>query len=288
MSLRGRRWHGVPWCAPAPARPAAAAGARGLAAQPALAAVRVSLTRQRLPSISTGLRPARRECRFTSVNHDSSRRRARRVRPVRAARIAPRAELRNQMRRTVRETVRVAILDAAEELIARHGLHDAALVQIAKRAGVAVGTLYNYFTDRDALIRALFESRRATLRPRLLAAIDAGRDLAFEPRLRRFVRDLFEAFESHRSFLKLAIENEHLKPSRSTMPQDLAAGVRDIVAAGVREGAIRVDNADLLTLAITATIKSVMVHRIRAGGELVGDAGAIVDFVLDGARRAAR
>jgi TetR/AcrR family transcriptional regulator, repressor of fatR-cypB operon len=228
------------------------------------------------------------ECKFTDVNSDSSRRRARRGRPVRAARIAPRAELRSEMRRTVRETVRVAILDAAEELIARHGLHDAALVQIARRAGVAVGTLYNYFTDRDALIRALFESRRATLRPRLLAAIDAGRDLRFEPRLRQFVRDLFEAFESHRSFLKLAIENEHLKPSGSTTPQDLAAGVRDIVAAGVREGAIPAGNADLLTLAITATIKSVGVHRIQAGGELVGDAGAIVDFVLDGARRAAR
>jgi len=192
------------------------------------------------------------------------------------------------MRRTVRETVRIAILDAAEELIARHGLHDAALVQIARRAGVAVGTLYNYFTDRDALIRGLFESRRATLRPLLLAAISAGKDLAFEPRLRRFIRGVFEAFESHRSFLKVAIENEHLKPSGSTTPQDLAAGVRDIVAAGVREGAIPADNTDLLALAITGTIKAVVVQRIQAGSELVRDADAIVDFVLDGARRASR
>jgi TetR/AcrR family transcriptional regulator, repressor of fatR-cypB operon len=233
------------------------------------------------------LRVALDECKFTSVNLDSSRRRARRSRPARAARVAPRAELRSQMRRTVRETVRQAILDAAEELIARHGLHDAALVQIARRAGVAVGTLYNYFTDRDALIRALFESRRATFRPRLLAAVDAGRDLPFEPRLRRFVRDLFEAFESHRRFLKLAIENEHLKPSTSTAPQDIAAGVRDILAAGVREGAIPAET-DLLALAITGTIKAVVVQRIQAGAELVRDADAIVDFALDGARRAPR
>jgi AcrR family transcriptional regulator len=194
------------------------------------------------------------------------------------------------MRRTVRETVRGAILDAAEELIARHGLHDAALVQIARRAGVAVGTLYNYFTDRDALIRALFETRRASFRPLLLAAIEAGRDLAFEPRLRQFMRDLFEAFESHRSFLKVAIENEHLQPSASTTPQDLAAGIQDIVAAGVREGAIPDGNTDtdLLALAVTGIIKSVVVQRIRAGGELMRDASAIVDFVLDGARRPPR
>jgi AcrR family transcriptional regulator len=188
------------------------------------------------------------------------------------------------MRRTVRETVRVAILDAAEQLIAKHGLHDAALVQIAKRAGVAVGTLYNYFTDREALIRGLFESRRATLRPRLLAAINAGKELAFEPRLRGFVRGVFEAFESHRSFLKLAIENEHLKPSGSTTPQDLLAGVRDLVAAGVRDGVIAADKAELLPLVITATIKSIAVHRIQAGGELAGDADAIVEILLDGAR----
>jgi AcrR family transcriptional regulator len=191
------------------------------------------------------------------------------------------------MRRTVRETVRVAILDAAEQLIAKHGLHDAALVQIARRAGVAVGTLYNYFTDRDALIRALFESRRATFRPRLLAAINAGKELAFEPRLRSFVRGVFDAFESHRSFLKLAIENEHLKPSHSTTPQDLLAGARALVAAGVRDGVIAAEKAELLPLVITATIKSIAVHRIQAGGELAGDADAIVEILLDGARCAA-
>ena len=240
---------------------------------------------QALPAVRTGLRTGPGECKFINVNLDSSRR-ARRRRPVRSARVAPRAELRSQMRRTVRETVRLAILDAAEELIARHGLHDAALVQIARRAGVAVGTLYNYFTDRDALIRALFETRRATFRPRLLAAIDAGRDLAFEPRLRRFVREVYEAFESHRNFLKLAIENEHAKPSGSTTPQDLLAGVRNIVSTGVREGAVRPDKADLLPLAITAMIKTVAVHRIQAGGELVGDADAIVTLVLDGVRSA--
>jgi AcrR family transcriptional regulator len=191
------------------------------------------------------------------------------------------------MRRTVRETVRVAILDAAELLIAKHGLHDAALVQIAKRAGVAVGTLYNYFTDRDALIRELFESRRATFRPRLLAAIDAGKQLAFEPRLRSYVRGVFDAFESHRSFLKLAIENEHLRPSGSTTLQDLLAGARALVAAGIRDGVIAADKADLLPLMITATIKSIAVHRIQAGGELAGDADAIVAILLDGVRRAA-
>src|ERR1044071_1707851 len=197
------------------------------------------------------------ECRFIDVNLDSSRR-ARRPRPQRGGR----NQLR-QMRESMRETVRVAILDAAEELIARHGLHSAALLQIAKRAGVAVGTLYNYFTDRDALIRGLFESRRATLRPRLL-----------------------EAFEAHRSFLKVAIENEHLKPSGSTTPQALLTGVRDIIAAGVREDVIAPAHAELLPFLLTGTIKAIVVHRLQTTGELTADADAIVDILLAGVRRA--
>src|SRR5678815_1807406 len=93
------------------------------------------------------------EYRFISVNLDS-----------------PRSTRRKQaLRSQLREAVRATILDAAEELIAAKGLHGAGLAQIAKRAGVAVGTLYNYFDDRDALVRALFETRRAAVRPKLHA-----------------------------------------------------------------------------------------------------------------------
>jgi AcrR family transcriptional regulator len=195
--------------------------------------------------------------------------------------------MRRTVRETMRETVRVAILDAAEELIAKHGLHAAALVQIAKRAGVAVGTLYNYFTDRDALIRGLFESRRTTLRPKLLAAIHTGADLPFEPRLRLFLHELLAAFASHRGFLKIAIENEHLRPPGSTTAQDLLAGVAALITAGVREGAISADKAELLPLVITGAIKAIIVQRLQDGGELTGDADAIVAILLDGIRSAA-
>lgn len=233
------------------------------------------------------LRRGQNEYRFIFVNLDSSRRRVRRAKLARPTPSALRTQMRRTVRDAARETVRGAILAAAEELIAKHGLHDAALVQIAKRAGVAVGTLYNYFTDRDALIRGLFELRRATFRPQLLAAMAAGAELAFEPRLRGFVRDVLGAFESHRNFLKVAIENEHLKPSGSTTPQDLLAGARAIVDAGVREGAISADRAELLSIVITAAIKAVAVHRIQAGGEIAADATAIVDILLAGARSAA-
>src|SRR5690242_388082 len=100
--------------------------------------------------------------------------------------LAPAKRLRSQLR----EAVRAEILDAAEQLIAEHGLHGAPLAAIAKQAGVAVGTLYNYFADRDALIAALFEQRRSSLWPQIRAAVETNKHLAFEPRVRALVRDL--------------------------------------------------------------------------------------------------
>ncbi|PZQ58257.1 MAG: hypothetical protein DI570_18175 [Phenylobacterium zucineum] len=48
-----------------------------------------------------------------------------------------------------------AILDAAAEALLRHGYAGATTSVIAQRAGVSVGTLYQYFPNRDAVGAAL-------------------------------------------------------------------------------------------------------------------------------------
>jgi len=54
------------------------------------------------------------------------------------------------------------ILDEAEKLLVEKGSHDAAIDEIAARAGVAKGTLYQHFPSKEALILALLE-RNLTL-----------------------------------------------------------------------------------------------------------------------------
>lgn len=188
-------------------------------------------------------------------------------------------------RTQLRETARAAILDAAEELIATRGLQGAPLVQIARRAGVAVGTLYNYFTDRDALVQALFETRRATLRPAIRAAITANAQLAFEPRLRAFVRDVLAAFEAHRRFVKVAIEAEHQRLTPSTTSADVQLAIKELVKIGVQEKALAPARADLLATSIAGAIRAVVLRRIAEDAPLATDADALVSIFLDGARR---
>jgi AcrR family transcriptional regulator len=50
------------------------------------------------------------------------------------------------------------ILEAAFEVFAEHGLAAARLDNIAKRAGVAKGTIYSYFPNKEALFREVIRS----------------------------------------------------------------------------------------------------------------------------------
>jgi len=207
-----------------------------------------------------------------SVNLDSSRRR-----PLRQ---------RQALRSQLRETVRATILDAAEELIAAKGLHGAGLAQIAKKAGVAVGTLYNYFDDRDAMVRALFETRRATIRPKVLAVMSAGAGLSFEQRLRKFLREVFEVYEGYRQFIKVLFEAEHLKPTGSH--SDLLTAIDDIVAGGVAEGVIAKQTVEPLSIMIAGALRAVLVRKSHSGESFVDIAEPIATLLLDGARKKGR
>ena len=57
---------------------------------------------------------------------------------------------------------RTKLLAAASEVFGERGL-DAPLEEVARRAGVSIGTLYNHFPNREALFDAIFPERLAAL-----------------------------------------------------------------------------------------------------------------------------
>lgn len=63
------------------------------------------------------------------------------------------------------------ILDAALEVFATKGFFEAKITEIAKLAGVADGTIYLYFKNKDDLLISLFESKLEYVNTRLRAAL---------------------------------------------------------------------------------------------------------------------
>ncbi len=69
---------------------------------------------------------------------------------------------------------REQILAATEKLIATKGLHALSMQLLAKEAGVAAGTIYRYFKDKDDLILQLRNAALAFFADAMLEGFDQG------------------------------------------------------------------------------------------------------------------
>ena len=66
-----------------------------------------------------------------------------------------------------------ALLDAADALLAEAGASAVTTTAVTERAGVAVGTLYQYFADVDALLMAVGQRHASRIGARLAAELRA-------------------------------------------------------------------------------------------------------------------
>ena len=69
-----------------------------------------------------------------------------------------------------------ALLDATEEVLRTHGYAGASTNRIARAAGVSVGSLYQYFGDKDGLIGAALERALARESEVLARLADEARE----------------------------------------------------------------------------------------------------------------
>src|SRR5580658_10172661 len=61
-----------------------------------------------------------------------------------------------------------AILRAALDLFVERGFHGTSVPSVAEKAGVATGTIYHYFANKEALVNALFRSLKQKIIDRVM------------------------------------------------------------------------------------------------------------------------
>lgn len=62
------------------------------------------------------------------------------------------------------------ILDVARNLIGQHGASGLKMTEIAKQAGIPIGSLYQYFPEKAAIIKALYDSTSSEVEEKVKAA----------------------------------------------------------------------------------------------------------------------
>lgn len=101
-------------------------------------------------------------------------------------------------REEARDAFRKAILAAAERVFERSGFYAARMADIAKEAGVGVGTLYNYFDNKDVILAEILDA----LHEEFMAALQSS---AKDPldRLREIMAGAFRSLEDHGALLSI-------------------------------------------------------------------------------------
>lgn len=183
---------------------------------------------------------------------------------------------------------RQAIVDAAMRVFGTTGFHDAKIADIAAEAGVATGTLYNYFSSKEEIFQSILEDGRLALIEELERLVQVEDPVE---RLRELMRGLFGFLDQHGALFILHMQ-------LGTAPMDLKASnandeafrkqLMQIVEAAVREAGARL-RCDVPPEALAWAFGGVMhgaVLRWLDGGcksSLTDHADLIMNLFLEGA-----
>jgi AcrR family transcriptional regulator len=199
-----------------------------------------------------------------------------------------------RLRERLREATVAAILDAAEDSFAEEG-PKARMESIAARAGIAVGTLYNHFADREALWTELCRSRREALLVKLDETLQQVRQEPFEPALRAMLSAFVAHWAAHRGFLAVLMQVDPPTTSpgprakNRTMAQEMLERVAALVRRGVAQGVLRSEGSELYPLLLLGMLRSILFRRPEDAPLTAVPAN--VEFMLEvflrGARKAA-
>jgi AcrR family transcriptional regulator len=137
------------------------------------------------------------------------------------------------------------IVDAARKRFRHYGLTKTTMQEIARDAGVAVGTLYLYFRNKDELIAACAEEFVEVHRRKIAAILTSGKPA--DRMLREYVLDRFRRAAETRSGSRHAAEITRavlrVKPDRVEHEGlMIRETVRRILEVGIEQGIFHVPN----------------------------------------------
>jgi AcrR family transcriptional regulator len=86
-----------------------------------------------------------------------------------------------------------ALLDATAHVLVKEGYESASTNRIAAAAGVSIGSLYQYFPSKEALVAAVVDRHMQEMLELLRAAVDRVREQPVEVATRELVRVMIDA-----------------------------------------------------------------------------------------------
>lgn len=164
---------------------------------------------------------------------------------------------------------RERILNAAAQLIISQGLQ-APMSVIADAAGVATGSLYNYFRSKDDLILAVYQRVARSLEADIVVAMEPG--LSYEQRVERYVENYVDHIwrDPTRAALYEVITNSPtiMQQRMVGLFMEMVTYSIDVLGEGLGEQSQRAMPVSLTASFIRGAIRNTLKRHRAAGGEM--------------------
>lgn len=163
-----------------------------------------------------------------------------------------------------------SIQNAAMKVIARKGMSAATMQEIAEEAGVAKGTIYLYFRDRDELVEKTFETAIALLIEKVEGVMRP--EASLEENIRAAMSAKLAFFRENREFFRLYMTlrlpegsaQQQRRHKRNCEPQYRAGVARfaAMLSSAMDRGEIRRADPYRLALFIVEGSNAIVVERV--------------------------
>lgn len=164
------------------------------------------------------------------------------------------------------ERNRQRILDAAREVFAAHGL-DAGLNEVARHAGLGVGTVYRRFPEKQTLVEAVLEDEVASL---VVLIEDFFHTASAWDGLTGLLHVVAERHVAHRGLGDAILGSDHHRRYSAAFRTRVGPRMVDLLKRAQREGSLRsgVSVGDVMMILL-----------------MVGELGSAADAVCSGIHR---
>lgn len=185
---------------------------------------------------------------------------------------------------------RERILEGALKAFAKKGFYNTKVSEIASEAGVADGTIYLYFKNKDDLLISLFEDRMEWVNDRLQSELGAVEGGVIE-KLQAFVQLHFSLAVEHRDLaefitVELRQSAKFVKEYKNPKFGDYLRILQRLIEQGQEQGVFRQDvDGRLVSRAIFGALDEVLLQLTlsrSAPADVVSESQQISRILIDG------
>ena len=194
------------------------------------------------------------------------------------------------MQKTWKALKKESLMKIVVQVLSREGLNGLTMDTVAKEAGVAKGTLYTYFRNKQDLVKEAIEATIVPMMQTLNEILVS--DLPPDRKLTSMTLNHLLYFEQHRDFFGIFVHDrqaasQRLKRYRSCHYQQFLERVADVLQDGIDQHIFRkFDPSKLAAMLIEADI-AIIFQRLLSEQScpVEEDAALITDIFLHGIQR---